>query len=54
MQTLEIRRQEAADAAAAAAAQNNPLRMAAAVGANQILGDVIADLIKLRKKSVSE
>ena len=51
MMTLETRRQESVDAASAAAVANNELRMAAAVGAAQMLGEVIADLQKLRKES---
>jgi len=54
MQTLEVRRQESVDAAAAATIANNPMRMAAAIGAAEILGNVIVDLQKLRRKSVSE
>lgn len=54
MQTLETRRQDAVDAAAAAAVVNNPIRMAGAVGAAQILGEIISDLHSLRKKSVNE
>ena len=48
MHTLETRRQEAADAAGAAATE---LRMAMEVGKQQVLGEVIADLQKLRKES---
>ena len=51
MQTLEVRRQEAADAAGAAQSE---LRMAVEVGKQQVLGEVIADLQKLRKMSVNE
>ena len=54
MQTLETRRQECCDNAAAATIPNNPLRMAAMVGAADVLGQVIVDLQRLRKKSVSE
>ena len=51
IQTLEVRRQEAADASGAATTE---LRMAMEVGKQQVLGEVIADLRKLREKSVNE
>lgn len=55
MQTLEVRRQECVDAAAAAAGTRDlTLLMAKKVGAAEALGDVILDLQKLRRKSVSE
>ena len=54
MQTLETRRQEAVDAAAAATRGNNPTTVAAQVGAAHVLGEVIVDLEKLRKKSVGQ
>ena len=54
MQTLETRRQECVDNAGAAAFYNNELQMAKKIGGAEILGEVIADLQKLRKKSVSE
>jgi hypothetical protein len=54
MQTLEVRRQECVDAAAAATKGNNPITVAAKVGGAEILSEVIVDLQRLRKKSVSE
>jgi hypothetical protein len=54
MQTLEVRKQEQVDLAAAAKDMNNPLKLAGCVGAAQVLSEVIGDLQKLRKASVSE
>jgi len=54
MQTLEVRRQECVDAAGAAGFKDNTLQMAKKVGAAEVLGEVISDLQKLRKRSVNE
>src|SRR6516164_1166425 len=54
MQTLEVRRQECVDAAGAAVRENKDLKAAGFVYAAVVLGDVIADLQRLRKWSVSE
>jgi len=54
MQTLETRRQEQVEMAGAAKDQNNPYRMAGHVEAAVVLGQLIADLQKNRKMSVSE
>lgn len=51
LQTLAVRQQEAMEAAATAPTE---IAMAREVGKAQVLSDVIADLQKLRKMSVSE
>lgn len=54
LQTLEVRRQECSDAAAASVRANNTLATAGYAYAACVLGEVILDLEKLRKQSVSE
>lgn len=54
IQTLAVRQQEFVDAAGSEGSKDNPVAMAFHLGKAQGMNEVIADLQRLRKLSVSE